>query len=145
MDPVRVGLAVQGGVSVVWTCERYWEGRDRGLLEPQCVTQRPCTSPLGGMAFPEYVGPISDFTRWCFVCGATATRALAAKGNPRRVGVCDEHATLKDRVQGARLDGNPVPPDILDMLGPKPKKTLGQVIAETEKKWQADEDPDRRL
>jgi hypothetical protein len=138
MDPAKIGLAVQNGLSIVCaTCKRYWEGRDQGLPEPQCTTKTPCGSPLAGMAFPNYDGPITDFTRWCFVCGQGATHVLQAPGEARQIGVCDEHVNMREEVKPVGVTAAAVPL-LIDASGrelpvaPPPPKTLGQAIAEAE-------------
>lgn len=143
MDGVKVGLAIQRGVSIVCaTCRRYWEGRARGLPDPKCTATRPCGSPLVSLTFPEYKGPITDFTQWCFVCGARATKGVKVREEPRVIGMCDEHVQWLGRVEpvGLKLNGENLN-DIIDremgrvskerFFGPE-KKTLGQTIAETE-------------
>lgn len=143
MDAVRVGLAIQSGVSIVCaTCKRYWEGRERGLPEPKCTVKKPCGSPLARMTFPEYDGPMTDFVRWCFVCGARAEVGVRVRQEPRVLGMCRAHVPMLEEVEpvGLKLNGEGLP-DIVDRLrggqtlaqylGPK-EKTLSQLITETE-------------
>lgn len=149
MNVARIGLAVQSGVSIVCaTCKKYWEGREKGLPEPRCTVVLPCGSPFAALTFPEYDGPISDFTRWCFVCGARATKGVKVREEPRVVGMCDAHVRLLGELEpvSLKLNGNALV-DIIDRhvgrISPdkffgQPKRTLSQVIAETEKEF-ADE------
>jgi len=143
MDMVRVGQAIASGVSIVCaTCKRYWEGRERGLPDPKCTAARPCGSPLAALTFPEYDGPMTDFARWCFVCGGHATKGVKVREEPRVIGMCDEHVQWLGKVEpvGLKLNGENLT-DIIDremgrvsqarFFGPE-KKTLGQAIAETE-------------
>lgn len=138
MDAVKVGLAVQSGVSVVCaTCQRYWEGRERGLPGAQCTARRPCGSPLSGNTFGEYRGPIRDFTRWCFVCGATA--AFGVRLDRKTFGMCHEHIEMLKTTRPVNsMNGFPVvevlaakDSDLKALLAPKPK-SLMQEIAKTE-------------
>jgi|WetSurMetagenome_2_1015567.scaffolds.fasta_scaffold02643_5 hypothetical protein len=140
MDAVRVGLAVSKGTSIVCaTCKRFWEGRERGLPEPRCTVQSPCGSPLAGLAFPGYDGPISDFSRWCFVCGDQATHGVKAPRSAVVFGMCSKHITMVGSVQAVGLNGV----SVQEVLSPQlraspdkffatPKKTLGQAIVEAE-------------
>jgi hypothetical protein len=143
MDMVRVGQAVASGVSIVCaTCNKYWEGRERGLPDPKCTVVKPCGSPFAKLTFPEYEGPITDFTRWCFVCGAKATLGIKVREEPRVIGMCKQHVGMLEEIEpvGLKANGEAVA-DIIDrMMGRvsqkqyfgKPQRTLSQVIAETE-------------
>jgi hypothetical protein len=149
MDVVRVGLTVAKGVSVICaTCRRYWEGRERDLPEPKCLVQSPCGSPLAGLAFPQYDGPITDFSRWCFVCGETAEVGVTAPGSDVVFGMCSTHVRMVGTVQPVGLNGATVREVLSKHLraAPEkffgiPKKTLGQAIAEAESYF---EEQDRR-
>lgn len=155
MDVVGVGRAISNGVSVVCaTCRRYWEGRERQLPDPRCTAATPCGSPFAAMTFPEYDGPLTDFTRWCFVCGAKATKGIRVREEPRVCGVCDEHVKMLDQVEpvGLKLNGQNVT-DIIDQylgrttpqryFGP-PKKTLIDTMIETEMEWAEDDEKRKR-
>lgn len=149
MDVDRIRLAVASGVSAVCaTCRLYWDGRERGLPDSKCTTRHPCGSPFAGMTFPEYVGPMTDFARFCFVCGANATHGVKVREDPRVLGMCSRHLDMLGKVEpvGLKLNGTAAV-DILDRFrgrltreqfqGPV-KKTLGQVIAETEAEFAKD-------
>jgi hypothetical protein len=140
MDVVSVGQAIARGTSIVCaTCRRYWEGRERGLPEPKCTVQTPCGSPLAGLAFPHYDGPITDFARWCFVCGSNATSGVKAPESAVVFGMCDKHIGMVGTVEAVGLNGRAVQ-EVLsgrlraspDKFFPPPKQTLGQAIAEAE-------------
>ncbi len=124
LNSAKVGLAVQQHVSVVCaTCEHYWRAQD--AKAPTCG--KACGGPVQNRSFPCYKGPISDFKRWCFVCGGETAHLVYTPG--RHLGVCEKHAAM---VRGwcapfethvIRLALEPV----------TPKKTLGQAIYEVEK------------
>lgn len=150
MDAVKVGLAVQHGLSIVCaTCERYWQGHELGT---KCVTPGVCGSPLVGLTFPYYKGPITDFSRWCFVCGAGATAGVSVARQPRVFGICrqhiryfseleprrgmDEKARRRNGVNVVEIIANGVYTPIGHFCSTL-SKTLGQVIGETEAKWAA--------
>lgn len=95
LDLAKVGVAVQKGLSVVCaSCSLYWEARDKGVPEPKCMAKDGCGSPLKGDDFHEYSGPITDFSRWCFVCGADALHGVRAREQQRVVGVCTDHLRM---------------------------------------------------
>lgn len=155
MDLVKVGQAVASGVSIVCaTCKRYWEGREKQLPDPKCTVVKPCGSPFASLTFPEYDGPMTDFSRWCFVCGATATKGVKVRDEPRVIGMCDEHVKMLGRVEpvGLKLNGENVT-DIIDrhlgrmsqeqFFGP-PKKTLIDTMIETEMEWAEEDEKKRR-
>lgn len=141
MDALKVGKAVGSGLSIFCaTCRHYWQGREQGLPDPKCTAQAPCGSLFVGMAFPEYDGPITDRTRWCFVCGSAAVRAVAVKGQSQFLGMCAEHIPMLRTIEPVSLDG-PKESDI-DLIGKKtvsvaeayrpPRKSLVRDIAESE-------------
>lgn len=141
MDPVRVGLAVQRGVSTVCaTCTKYWGARERGLEGDKCLSSDNCGGPIAGDDFHEYSGPISDLSRWCFVCGELATHGVQVNGRPRRIGVCANHVRLFVELRPVgregqepqvviRTPGNSL--TVSDLVAPR-KKTLAEAIYEVE-------------
>lgn len=140
MDPARVGLAVSKGVSIVCaTCKRYWEGREQGLPEPKCTTRKPCGSPFAGMMFPQYEGPITDFSRWCFVCGQTSDYGVRVQDTDRTIGMCKEHIRMLEELEPVGVNSKPVK-EIVTSEESVPhgrvfrvhKKTLSQAVAEVE-------------
>lgn len=145
MDAVKIGLAVQSGVSIVCaTCKRYWEGRERGLPDPKCTVTEPCGSPFAGLAFPQYDGPMTDFKRWCFVCGVEATKALRGGSSGLAIGICEKHLKMVGNIEPVGLNGHPVLHIIATPDGDRtpqqllgaPKQTLGRAIAEAEEHFQ---------
>jgi hypothetical protein len=147
LDPVKVGLAVQHGLSVVCsTCTRYWEGRDHRLPEPQCTAKDGCASPLGGDDFHEYAGPLADLARWCFRCGQPSGYLIVlADPTKRRVGVCAEHVSMFSDlrpVTGPTPDVRLRGPDSLvrpQDLVPRRRRSLVASIMEVER-YYADKD-----
>lgn len=140
LNLAKVGLAVQSGLSTVCaTCSRYWEARDKRLPEPQCLAKDGCGSPLRGDDFHEYVGPITDFGRWCFVCGDDAHYGVRVQGRTRPVGMCEGHLKLLTELRP--VDGVDVAArevhngsftiPVERLLGPK-RKNLAQAIFEVE-------------
>lgn len=88
VDPLQLALA--SGLSMVCaTCSKYRLAMEQGLK--QCLAVDGCGSPIIGDTFHEYEGPITDFLKYCFVCGADSQKALAVKGHSRRIGVCLKH------------------------------------------------------
>lgn len=150
LNPVKVALAVQGGLSPVCaTCQRYWEGRERNLPGDLCTTPRECGSPLAGMTYPAYLGPITDFTRWCFICSAEATYAVEVPGSTRLCGVCDNHLQALPEMRPVNMRAT-TPAHVADQMRvrtasgashapirliPKKRKTLTTLIADTEAEW----------
>jgi len=92
MDPVKIGLAVQGGLSPVCaTCKKYWDARERNVPGDTCMARQGCAGPISGGDFHEYEGPITDMSRWCFICAESAKYGVQVTGSPRVVGVCEDH------------------------------------------------------
>lgn len=143
LDPVRVGLAVQSGVSIVCaTCQKYWQGRDKGLPGAECTATKPCGSPLAGGEFSEYVGPITVFDRWCFVCGDSATHGVRIAGKTRTFGMCDDHVQWLHQLAPVDVDGPELEREVhrpdgslvaASSLVKKRKQSLGEFIYEVEK------------
>ena len=145
LNTVKIALAVQGGVSTVCaTCDRYWEGRERGLPEPKCTSVRGCGSPLAGRAFEDYRGPMTQFDRWCFVCGSASKYGIRVGGAARVFGMCAEHIGLMEQLQAVGLNGIPAREVIaarkadMESFLTVPKKTLLQAVAETDAKLDAE-------
>lgn len=139
----KMRAAVAGGLSIVCaTCARYWEGRAAELPDPGCTAAGPCSGPLGGGSFERYDGPITDFTRWCFKCGADATAAVRVAGTEKSFGVC---AGCSDHVVRLSPVGHVthhlievVKPtgvvlvDTVRRARPSTRRSLGAVLAEVE-------------
>jgi hypothetical protein len=146
IDLVR--QAVAEGYSVVCaTCRKYHEAKARGL--DQCLAEDGCGSPIVGDTFHEYDGPITDFLRFCFVCGDPAAKGVRVKGRQRIVGACLRHAdyvvTMAPKLSSPGLRRLPVvPPEgartvisaqgekLVESLLPKPQKTLSSAMAQME-------------
>lgn len=142
MQAAKVALAVQDGVSIVCaTCKHYWAARDRGVPGNTCLSQENCGGPLSGDIFHSYDGPLTDFSRWCFVCGSEAKFGIQVRSHPRIIGVCAEDVKMLADVRPIRWDGaEPLPVllknedgslTIQQLMGP-PKKSLMKAIAEVE-------------
>lgn len=84
--------AVDRGVSLMCaTCDRYAEGRARGLPDDQCTAVGACVGPFGGGTFPQYKGPITDPERWCLRCGGSPVAAVRVVGTSQAYGLCRVH------------------------------------------------------
>ncbi len=136
---LRISDAMRQGVSAVCsTCTLYWRGREQGIPGHQCLATDDCGSPLRGGNFHEYVGPITDLSRWCFVCGCEATHGVKTESNS--VGICKNHVRLltelrpKDWVDDIHhqiSNGKQVIP-AESLLKRSLKKTLAQVLYEVD-------------
>jgi hypothetical protein len=145
LNVVKVAQAVQGGLSTVCaTCTKYWEGRDLGLPGDRCTAKSPCGSPLAGGDFHEYVGPMTSFDQFCFVCGEDVVALINKRGSVRRFGLCAKHkqmvANLKP-VNMARPFEQPLVVNgdgqvrALDKLLPPRKPTVFERIEATEEEF----------
>jgi len=143
LDFEMVRAAVANGLSVICaTCGRYWDGRRKGLPGSKCSVVKPCGSPIVRLTFPEYVGPITNFARMCFVCGGDSAYGLRVGASERVIGVCKQHVRMLKDVQpvNLKLNGDPVV-DIVDAVrgrisqtsffGPR-KKLFSEVVSEVE-------------
>ncbi len=96
LDLSAVRLAIESGTSAVCaTCDHYWDAIDRAA--PSCGQQ--CGGPMSGMAFDKYKGPVTDLSRFCFVCMAPPSHAVRAKGNVRVLGCCRQHIDLISKLK----------------------------------------------
>lgn len=134
VSPIQVAQAVRNGLSAVCaTCTRYWEARDRGLPEPQCLAKNGCGSPIRGDTFSEYNGPLRDFSKWCFVCAQPAHAGIRVRGHTRLMGVCQEHTRL---LQTLKPLHNEEIPTQSELLGDTPlisePRSLARAIYEVE-------------
>lgn len=140
-DPIKIALAVQGGLSPICaTCKKFWGARERNVPDGKCLAVSGCGGPLSGGNFHEYEGPISDFTRWCFVCGADSSFGVQVDNRPRVIGVCEEHVRMLAELRPVSKPG--LQPQyaiksksgtltIREILGPE-KKSLFKAIQEVE-------------
>lgn len=112
LDLVR--SAVASGLSIVCaTCTKYQQAAAQGLSK--CFAVDGCGSPIVGDTFHEYEGPITDFLRFCFVCGGQATKGVRVKGHRRVIGVCSQHVdyvvTMAPKMSGPQLHLPVQPPE----------------------------------
>ena len=106
LDPVKIAQAVASGLSIVCsTCQNYWNAADRGASSCQ---ERSCGSPISGDVFHKYSGPMSQFDRFCFVCGNQATNAIRVGSLVRVIGCCHEHVKLVQTLKPSMKEGPPV-------------------------------------
>jgi len=137
---IDIRVAMGTGVSAVCaTCKRFWEGRAQGL--ETCTAGEDCGSPIVGDTFHLYEGPITDFLRFCFVCGGKPKKAIRVHGHARLIGACEEHAGWTAQLAPRRNPRLPLAPrtvtdgrteEDVSTLIPKPKKTLGAAMAQME-------------
>jgi hypothetical protein len=86
-----------------------------------------------------YEGPITDFTRWCFVCGESAKYAALARGSDRVLGICKEHVRFLEELRPVGTDGTEyvieavktpdgtiVTPD--QLLGKRPRSLIAEIM-----------------
>lgn len=143
-----IAAEVRAGLSYVCaTCERYWDGRLKGLAGFRCTSIEPCGGPLGGMLFPQYRGALTSFDLLCFVCGSPACGAVG-DGN-RMFGFCSQHAPMLMERELVPTDIAPMVPQRPNWLGfydremgrvqLPPASSLAGAILTTEKEW-ADQD-----
>lgn len=140
-----VSSAVASGLSTVCaTCTKYHRAKAQGL--DKCLAVDGCGSPIIGDTFHEYDGPITDFLRFCFVCGGPAAKGVRVKGHCRAIGVCGQHVdyvvTMAPKMTSPQLHLPVAPPEgsrvILSKEGeikaedlrPKEQKTLGSMMAQ---------------
>lgn len=147
VDPLLAATAMRSGLSAVCsTCRRYWEGREKGLPEPQCTAVTRCGSPLAGDDFHEYSGPLSDFSKFCFVCAAPSDYGVSVRrAKARMIGVCRKHIRLLAELTPLGADavvstvktpeGHAVTPE---ELLPKSKPSLFETIAAVEKTFESE-------
>ena len=139
LNPAKVALAVQQGLSTVCaSCHRYWEGRDRGLPGDACTARKPCASPLEGSDYPEYVGELRDFSRWCFICGEPPSCLISARGSPKPFGVCSRHRSLLPKLVSPEKISPVLTAEGRQQLVSElqVKKSIFEVIEETEAEFQ---------
>jgi hypothetical protein len=141
VDPQAAAMAMARGLSAVCvTCDKYWGARERGVPEDRCLSVDGCGSPIAGDDFHEYKGPITDFLRYCFVCGRAAAKGVRAQGRFRICGICEQHLPLLHTLQPKNKPEPVRDPVVMngketDLAGRlfRPKKPgLFQAIMETE-------------
>lgn len=107
-----VAIEVAGGTSFVCAmCHRYWRGkeiREQGqkiravVVGQRCTAQENCGSPIVGDVFHLYEGPLTNFEKYCFVCGSPARYGIKVRELLRKIGVCENHVKIMEEVKGAR-------------------------------------------
>ena len=135
------------------TCKKYYEGRAKGLPDPECTSKR-CGGPFARKDFPDYEGPIpkENFHKWCFVCGGPSDMGVRVRGSERVFGVCHNHAPmLRDLAPAGEENKTHDPIDLLTKNGtttPEKKyrrqKTLREAIAEADEYYD-EQDRKKRL
>lgn len=121
------------------TCERYWEAKAQNKEGLFCTSPNGCGGPLRGSHFPDYKGPITDFSRWCFVCGEDPTYGIRAlnSSSQRVFGMCDQHppswaqsfrADTTVVLAASKRRGN----SLLEITVPWKRKSLADYIQEYE-------------
>ena len=101
LNAVKVCEAAAKGLSVYCaSCKKYWRAREQGLPGDQCLCVEKCGSPIAGDDFHEYDGPITDYMRFCFVCGASTPRyGVGVEGKKKIVGVCVNHVRMIEALE----------------------------------------------
>lgn len=133
---------VASGLSIICaTCTKYRKAKDLGLAK--CLSKEECGSPIVGDTFHEYEGPIKDFLKFCFVCGAPSQKKVIVRGHTREIGICLNHldyvATMAPK-QPRRLPLAPityysdgVEKAVDSLLPDKERKSLSKMLLELEK------------
>jgi hypothetical protein len=128
------------------------------LPDGRCTSNSGCGSPLAGDTFKDYKGPIADFTRFCFMCPSESEFAIAVPNRQRLVGVCEEHAKRLHEMRPVNLA---LPQDAMSrverlilrtesgqeaapfrIVGRR-KKTLREIMWESEEEWKAKAEPSK--
>ena len=101
LNPVKVCEAAAKGLSIYCaSCKKYWNAREQGVAGDRCLSRERCGSPIAGDDFHEYEGPITDYMRFCFVCGAGTPRYGAqVQGKQRIIGVCAKHVRMLEELE----------------------------------------------
>ena len=123
------------------TCEKYWSARAVGIPGHTCmaaISGTPCGSPIAGLAFPMYSGPITDFLRQCFVCGDSAHKGIRTIGSDKTFGLCLAHGPAW--IQSLRPDRKDLPVSPMETRNgstewqrvpdPVVKASLGQLLVQ---------------
>ena len=140
MDPVKIALAVQSGLSpICGSCKKFWQARERNIPGDQCMSKDNCGGPMSGDTFHEYDGPITNFTKWCFVCAEPSKFGIQVRGRARVIGACAEHIKLMGELRpvgteaelkyGIKSEEGST--SLKQIVGP-PKKSLFKAIQEVE-------------
>jgi hypothetical protein len=147
VDQTKIRLAVLSGLSLICaTCTKFARAIEKGSMREdgsvRCLAVDGCGSPIVGDTFHEYEGPITDFLRFCFVCGNPAQKGVAVKGHRRVIGACNEHvhyvvqmapktpASFATEDRSVRSESGEAR---VETMIPKEKKTLARALWEMEK------------
>lgn len=115
LPEAKIRVALASGLSMVCsTCMKYEAGQALGL--DRCTAREGCGSPIAGDTFHEYDGPITDFARFCFVCGEKPTKAIRVDGHVRVIGACTAHAEYVGKLTPVKKSLEVTPPKTLSSL-----------------------------
>lgn len=78
--------------------------------------------------FHEYEGPITDFLRFCFVCGERSTKGIRVRDHVRLLGACDTHVEFVKHLAPAQPRRLPVLQQGLSILDGKGEQDAQQAI-----------------
>lgn len=94
---------------------------------------------MSGGTFHDYDGPITNFTKWCFVCAQPSKFGIQVRGSARVIGACAEHIKLMGELRptgeetevkfGIKSEEGST--SLKQILGP-PKKSLFDEIRKVE-------------
>jgi hypothetical protein len=100
LDPTKIALAVETGLSIMCaTCTNYWVARERGVLGHRCIVpEGTCGSPIAGMDFPLYDGPITAPEGCCFVCGGEPSYLVTTQSK-KVFAMCEKHIGMLDTLR----------------------------------------------
>jgi len=102
MNEFEVMAAIHGGVSAVCaTCKKYWKGRELGLPGDTCTSKTGCGSPFANDDFHDYEGPMTDFSRFCWVCAGESEHRVRSAVKSRVFGLCAEHVSMMEELEPA--------------------------------------------
>jgi hypothetical protein len=85
---------------------------------------------MAGDVFHEYKGPMTQFDRFCFVCGNQATHALRVDDNLRVIGCCVNHIEMVQKLKPTGKSASRVvilskdEDVVIDEDSPAPKQVL---------------------
>lgn len=78
-------------IAVCRTCNKYWKDREQKGPSDPCAATDGCGGPRSGDVYHEYEGPVTDFTRFCFVCGVEPRFHIRVGPLLRVLGACKVH------------------------------------------------------
>jgi len=94
-----LSLSRKGVFFACASCRHLWEGMAEGK---ETCTGIDCGGPSKRKDFPEYDGPVTDFSALCFICGSEDTLAYAkVTGSEKKFGLCKNHLETLDNILGA--------------------------------------------